>query len=80
VLQGRRNEPTILDRDRWMKRHDTSPLVGAMLIEGENARAVAQHQRREPRIEAGRILGADHPLLLDALPELVSTSTTIQLP
>ena len=53
VLQGRRNELTILDRNRWMKRHDPSPLVGAILIEWENARTVTQHQCREPFVEAG---------------------------
>ena len=70
VLQRRRDELAVLDRDRRMKRHDPSPLIGALLIEWENPRAVAQHERREPCFEARSILGACHALFLDALPDL----------
>ena len=68
VLQGCRDELTILDQDRWMKRHDPPPLVGAILIERENARAVAQHQCRKPCLEAGVVI------LFFSMPFLISPS------
>jgi hypothetical protein len=70
VLQCRRDELAVLDRYHRMKRHDLSPSVGALLAEWKNARAVAQHERREPRVEAGGIRGARHALSFDALPDL----------
>ena len=46
------------------------PTVGAVLIEWEAARAVAEHERREPCFEAGSILKACRAFFRDTLPDL----------
>jgi hypothetical protein len=70
VLQCRRDELAVLYRHRRTKRHDPSPLVGALLIEGKDARTVAEHERSEPCFETGSTLKASHALFLDAPPDL----------
>jgi hypothetical protein len=55
-----------------MTRHDPSPLVGALLIEGRDARAVAQRERSEPCFEAGSIMKACRRLF--SIPFLISPS------
>src|SRR6516165_10315123 len=70
VLQRGRHELAVFDRDGWVKRHELSPPVATLRIKCKNARAVAQHEGCEPCLESGGILGARHPLFLEALPDL----------
>ena len=72
VLQCSRDELAVLDRHRRMTRHDPSPLVDALLIEGKDARVVAQRERSEPRFEAGSIMKACRRLF--SIPFLISPS------
>ena len=48
MLQGGRHELAVLDRHRRIECHNPPPLVGAILIEWENARPVMQHEGRQP--------------------------------
>ena len=72
MLQGGRHELAVLDRHRRIECHNPPPLVGAILIEWENARPVMQHEGRQPCFEADSIFRTFCPLF--STPFLISPS------